>query len=82
MCLHTDFPNIAFHKQKKDLCNFCYGYENINPDQMITHQPEFEYHQNRKIQVRELKFQHKFLFKTDSTTVAIACDLEQVFLCS
>ena len=27
--LHTDFPDLGFHKPKKDACNFCFSFGNM-----------------------------------------------------
>ena len=31
--LQTNFPNLAFHKPKKDECSYCYSFKNMTPDQ-------------------------------------------------
>ena len=72
--------NISFHKPKKDLCSFCFSFNNSSIEEKATMQDEYRSHHNRKQRVREIKLEHKTLAQADNSTVAVTFDLEQVLL--
>ena len=78
--LHTDFPDLGFHKPKKDACNFCFSFGNTTDDEKAAKEAEFDEHHRRKLHVRELKLEHKNLAQQDPTVVAATFALEQALL--
>ena len=78
--LHEDFPNIAFHKPKKDPCNYCVCFQNMTKEEKPLHENEYLKHHQKEETVRNLKLQHKQLSKCDPTVAAVTFDLEPVLL--
>ena len=79
--LHTDFPNQGFHKPKKDECNYCFSFNNMNDEEKAQQRNDFDKRNKRKWQVRQLKADRKDLARNDPDLVAATFDLEQVLLC-
>ena len=73
--------NLFFHKPKKDLCSFCFSYENSSQEEKQAQQADYEAHHQRKNRVRQLKLECKELTKSDPEVVSVTFDLEQVLLC-
>ena len=78
--LHTDFPNLRFHKPKKDKCNYCFGFNNMNDEEKAQHRNDFNEHHKRKWQVRLLKADHKDLARNDPDLVMIPTLLQQLLI--
>ena len=49
--LQTDFPNLAFHKPKKDECSYCFSFKSMTPDQKAQLEEDFNQHHERKLSV-------------------------------
>jgi hypothetical protein len=73
--------NISFHKPKKDLCSYCFSYENSNQIEKDQKLADYNAHLDRKNKVRQLKVEYKELAKTDPEVVSLAFDFEQVLPC-
>ena len=73
--------NLFFHKPKKDLCSFCFSYENSNKEDKEEQQANYEAHHQRKNRVRQVKLEYKELAKADPEVVSLTFDLEQVLHC-
>ncbi|KAK6192614.1 hypothetical protein SNE40_004058 [Patella caerulea] len=40
--IKADFPDLAFHKPQKDVCNFCFTFSNKNEDEKQGQKSEFD----------------------------------------
>ncbi|CAB3241243.1 unnamed protein product [Arctia plantaginis] len=68
--------NLSFHIPKKDKCEFCHAFENLqNPtdEQKSKH----DWHLAEKDKARQLKEMDKQLSKDDKTLVAVTFDLQK-----
>ncbi|XP_022824255.1 uncharacterized protein LOC111354868 [Spodoptera litura] len=68
--------NLSFHIPKKDKCEFCHAFENLqNPtDEQIS---KHNGHLSEKERARQLKEMNKQLAKEDKTVVAVTFDLQK-----
>jgi len=73
--------NLAFHKPKRDQCNYCTTYKNSSKAEQEKMQENFSAHHKRKEYARELKQLHKTRAQQDSSFHVVCFDLEQVLQC-
>src|SRR6218665_14086 len=75
----TEF-NLAFHKPKKDFCNFCHKYNSSTIEEKIEIENEHAAHQSRKLYARNAKDKYKKEAQEDGekSLVVVTFDLEAV----
>jgi len=72
--------NLGFHKPKKDQCDFCAKYRNLDDDDRESLKDKMEEHLRNKNLSREQKAELKEHAKSDRQ-ISVACfDLQQVLL--
>ena len=74
---HKDF-NLAFHKPKKDMCDFCEKYSRSSDAKKEEMNEVMKMHMKNKKMCRELKEQEKLRAQNDHTVKAACYDLQQV----
>lgn len=62
--LKKDF-NIGFHKPRKDMCDECFAYDNMNDEEKEAKKGEHEAHLQRKLQARRHRDEAKELALDD-----------------
>ena len=76
---HNEF-NLGFHRPKKDQCDFCVKYKNLDESGRDKIRDKMEEHEKNKTLARELKHHLKEQAKTDRNMNVACFDLQQVLL--
>jgi len=76
---NTQF-NIAFNKPLKDMCDFCFQYNSICPEEQLKLKNKFDKHIENKTLARNAKDTAKAIAQIDDTFCAACFDLQQVMM--
>ena len=76
---HKDF-NLAFHRPKKDLCDFCEKYSRSDNQEKDEMKDKMTDHLKRKTLSRELKEKEKVRAQNDNEVDVSCFDLQQVLV--
>ncbi|WAR30898.1 hypothetical protein MAR_033440, partial [Mya arenaria] len=72
--------NIAFNKPLKDMCDFCFQYTNMCPEEKIKLKPKYDRHMENKNLARDAKEIAKSIAESNPCEGAACSDLQQVMM--